>query len=136
MRALVGRHFDWAGWEALLERNGYTLDRPKGTPHPDYPHIIYPIDYGYVNDSIATDRREIDLFVGRSDVGLVGTLITTDHRRGDREFKLLYDCAPPEIYMAHGFINFDRSLLEGDLVLRYPMHVLWQASPRLSAADE
>ena len=132
--SLVTQHFDWAHWETLIEQNGYTLDRPTGTPHPDYPRIIYPIDYGYINNTIGTDRQEVDLFVGRAENGLVGTLLTTDHRKGDREFKLLYNCAPSDIYMVHGFINFDRSLLEGALVLRYPMYALWQEAnaPRVA----
>lgn len=134
LRAVVAQHFDWTGWEALIERNGYTLDRPVGTPHPDYPRIIYPIDYGYIDGTIGTDRQEVDLFVGHAENGLVGTLLTTDHRKGDREFKLLYNCAPPEVYMVYGFINFDRSHLEGALVLRHTMYALWQDAPSLPAA--
>lgn len=132
---LVAEHFDWAGWEALIAQNGYTLDRPTGTPHPDYPRIIYPIDYGYINGTVATDHQEVDLFAGRADTGLVGTLLTTDHRKGDREFKLLYNCAPPEIYMVYGFINFDRTLLEGTLVLRYPIYALWPHHDAAPAAE-
>lgn len=136
LRHLVAEHLDWSGWEQLIDRNGYTLDRPAGTAHPNYPRIIYPIDYGYVNDTMSADGQEIDLFAGRAGNGLVGALLTTDHRKGDRECKLLYNCTPPEIYMAHGFINFDPSLLEGTLVLRRTMYALWQASPLFPDTDE
>jgi inorganic pyrophosphatase len=40
--------------------------------------------------------------------------------------KLLVDCPPPDIYMAHGFINYDRTLLEGVIVLRTSMTALWE----------
>jgi hypothetical protein len=33
-------------------------------------------------------------------------------------------CTPEEIYLVNGFINFDRTLLEGTLTLRRPMHGL------------
>jgi len=122
---LVRDRFAWAAWEALLARNGYTIDRPYRSRHPHYPTIVYPIDYGYVNGTIGTDGQEVDVFVGTARNGLVGTLLTTDHRRGDREFKLLYRCTPEEIYLVNGFINFDRTLMEGLLVLRRPMHELW-----------
>ncbi len=65
------------------------------------------------------------MFVGSAKNGLVGTLLTHDRGRGDREFKLLYHCTPEEIYLVHGFVNFDRRLMEGVLVLRYPMQQLW-----------
>lgn len=35
--------------DELVQENGITVDRPKGTSHPRFPDLIYPIDYGYVN---------------------------------------------------------------------------------------
>jgi inorganic pyrophosphatase len=125
VQALVADHLDWTGWEALIDRRGITIDRPRHHPHPRYPEIIYPLDYGYVNKTMGTDGQGLDVFVGTTEVGLVGAILTTDHRQHDREVKLLYRCAPAEIYTAHGFINFDRQLLEGLLVLRHPMRTLW-----------
>lgn len=125
LRDLVARRLDWAGWEALIKRNGITVDRPYGTVHPRFPNIVYPIDYGYINDTLASDGVEVDVFIGSSTNGLVGTMLCADHRRGDRECKLLWNCTPEEIYLINGFINFDRSLMEGILVLRHPMRSLW-----------
>jgi inorganic pyrophosphatase len=127
LRALTQAHFNWTGWEALIQRRGITIDRPRHHPHPQYPGIIYPLDYGYVNGTLSTDGEAVDVFVGTADTGLVGAMLTTDYRQHDREVKLLYRCAPPEVYTAHGFINFDRRLLEGTLVLRRPMRALWAA---------
>lgn len=121
VKALAEREIRWDAWEGLIRRNGITIDRPRGAPHPDHPSIIYPIDYGYVNGTLATDGHELDLFRGAATTGLVGTMITVDHRKGDREFKLLFDCSPEEIYLVNGFINFDRELMEGVLVLRRTM---------------
>lgn len=115
------RRFDWAEWEALIRANGITVDRPRGSAHPQYPDIIYPLDYGYVNGTVSSDGDEVDVFVGSARNGLVGLMLTSDFRRGDREVKLLCDCTPEEIYLANGFINFDRKLMEGRLILRRPM---------------
>lgn len=131
LRSLVRDHFQWAAWEMCIERRGLTIDRPAHTAHPDYPSVIYPLDYGFINDTMGSDGAPIDVFVGGGSLGLVGTLLTTDHRQKDREMKLLYDCTPPEIYTAHGFINYDRTLLEGELVLRTPMPQLWAQSQSL-----
>ncbi len=123
---LARREIDWECWEALIRRNGITIDRPHGSRHPSHPSIIYPMDYGYVNGTSATDGQDLDVFRGTVRTGLAGAIISVDHRKRDREFKLLYDCSPEEIYLANGFINFDRSLMEGVLVLRKPMADLWK----------
>ncbi len=125
LRPLIKKHIDWPGWERRIEQCGLTIDRPRGTAHPDFPEIIYPMDYGYVQGTVAGDGHEVDAFVGTAaSSGLVGLILTCDHRRGKREAKLLYRCTSREVYLANGFINFDRTLLEGLLVLRRPMHTL------------
>ena len=123
--AFTAQHFRWAAWEKLIGQNGITIDRPYRSRHPRFPEIIYPLDYGYINGTRGTDGEEVDVFVGSGTGGLTALLLTTDHRRGDREFKLLWGCTPEEIYLAHGFINFDRTLMDGLLVLRHPMQELW-----------
>jgi len=130
-RTLFARSFRWEAWDAVIDTHGTVVERPAGRPHPDHRTIIYPIDYGYVPGTQATDGQAVDCFLGSappsSDAsGLVGLILTTDYRKEDREAKLLIDCTPTEIYTAHGFINYDRTLLEGLLVLRTPMHTLWE----------
>ena len=134
--------FAWRMWEEVIASNGITIDRPQGARHPDHSAIIYPMDYGYVNGTTSSDGHEIDVFCGsaatssaeRSDARdtmkrpphtLQGAILTTDHRKGDRELKFLYRCTPRDVYLVNGFINFDRRLMEGVLILRRPMHELW-----------
>ena len=124
LRPLMRDHMQWAVWTRRIHKNGITIERPRATAHPNYPSVVYPLDYGFVNDTFGTDGDALDVFVGRGTTGLVGTLLTTDHRRQDREVKLLYDCTPEDIYTAHGFINYDRSLLEGVIVLRRDLPAL------------
>jgi inorganic pyrophosphatase len=128
LRALVRDHFSWDAWARCVETRGVTVDRPAQTAHPDYASVIYPLDYGSIPGTTSTDGEPVDVFVGSGTGGLVGAILTTDHRQEKREMKLLVDCTPPEIYMAHGFINYDRTLLEGVLVLRRPMTALWAAA--------
>ncbi len=122
---LVRTHFHWDDWERLIESSGITIDRPYRSAHPAFPDILYPMDYGYVNGTASSDGCEVDVFVGASGRGLVGLVMTRDHRRRDREMKLLYRCSPEEIYLAHGFLSFDRRRIEGTLVLRHTMRSLW-----------
>lgn len=40
-----------------------TVDRPLGSAHPDYPEMIYPINYGYIADIMAPDGEEQDAYI-------------------------------------------------------------------------
>lgn len=39
------------------------IDRPKNSVHPKYREIIYPINYGYIENTISGDGEEIDVYV-------------------------------------------------------------------------
>jgi inorganic pyrophosphatase len=125
---LVTAEFPWLEWEGLISAKGVEIDRPIGSSHPRFADIVYPIDYGFVPGTIGSDGEPVDVFVGTAETGLVGAILTTDYRRGDREVKLLLDCSPEEVYLVNGFINFDQNLMEGRLVLRHDMAAIRKAS--------
>lgn len=128
LQPLVQQNLNWSAWVRCIERRGICIDRPARTRHPDYPSIVYPLDYGYVPGTIGADQDPVDVFCGTGGFGLVGAVLTTDFRQEDQEITFLVDCTPTEIYTVHGFINYDRSLLEGVLALRVPMSTLWEQS--------
>ena len=39
------------------------VDRPLGSCHPDYPDLIYPVNYGYVPGILAGDGEEQDAYI-------------------------------------------------------------------------
>jgi inorganic pyrophosphatase len=38
----------WSRLDELLATSRLVIDRPKGTRHPRYPEVIFPLDYGYL----------------------------------------------------------------------------------------
>lgn len=116
---------DWEQWEGMIRLKGITIERASGTPHPDHPDIVYPINYGFVNGTDTVDGAEMDVFKGTADNGLVAAIFTEDRRKGDLEAKLIVDCSPREIYVVNGFINFAPDLMQGRLLMRHPMKSLW-----------
>ena len=39
------------------------VDRPLGSAHPEYPELIYPVNYGYVPGTRAGDGEEQDAYI-------------------------------------------------------------------------
>ncbi|MNT94508.1 hypothetical protein D3C72_2362140 [compost metagenome] len=39
---------------------------------------------------------------------------------------MLYNCTPQEVYLVHGFLNYNPDLMSGRLVMRMPMTELWE----------
>lgn len=132
--SMIAARLRWSEWEALVEANGIQIDRSLGSVHPIHPEIIYPINYGFVSNTLGTEGDELDVFVGSGKAGLVAAIFTTDYRRGDRECKLIYNCTHAEVYLVNGFINYDRNFMEGTLVMRHPLRSLWEDQQATAAA--
>jgi inorganic pyrophosphatase len=65
-------------FERLIREHSITIDRPKGTAHPRFPDLIYPINYGYINNTQSQDGEGIDVFLGDDDARVVGIICTVD----------------------------------------------------------
>ena len=39
------------------------IDRPLGTTHPNHNDIIYPVNYGYIENIFAGDGEEQDAYI-------------------------------------------------------------------------
>jgi len=52
----------WEKLENLIAASNPVIDRPKGTAHPHYPDLIYPLDYGFLEDTTSPDGAGIDVW--------------------------------------------------------------------------
>lgn len=67
------------------------IDRPMGSKHPEY-GSIYPINYGYIANTISGDGKEIDAYILGEFEPLdkyTGVVIAVVHRKNDNEDKLV-----------------------------------------------
>lgn len=95
----------WRHLDTLLEQTHIVIDRPKGSIHPRMPDITYPLDYGYLEDTIAGDGEGIDVWMGSltdSQV-LVATIATVDLYNRALELKLIVNCSDAEIQIIMDF---------------------------------
>jgi inorganic pyrophosphatase len=94
----------WKTFSDLAAANPITMDRPKGTAHPEFPELIYPFDYGYIENTFAGDGEGIDVWFGSSnDKMLTGILCTFDTLGRDAEIKLLVGCTHEDIETIRNF---------------------------------
>lgn len=68
------------------------IDRPLGSYHPQHQDMMYPVNYGYINDIIALDDEYQDAYVLGVDKPLKsfkGVVIGIINRTNDNEDKLI-----------------------------------------------
>ena len=68
------------------------VDRPIGSSHPEYPKHIYPVNYGYVPNTISGDGEELDCYILGEYEPLkeyTGKCIAVLHRLNDDDDKLI-----------------------------------------------
>ncbi len=69
-----------------------TVDRPLGSYHPDHPDLYYPINYGFIKNTMSADGEEIDAYVlgiHKPITELTGRVIAIIRRLNDVEDKLV-----------------------------------------------
>lgn len=82
----------------LVEISDIIIDRKKGTVHPRYDDVIYPLDYGYLENTSTTDGKGIDIWRGSDGTTVLSAIVCTcDLYKRDLEFKLLIGCDQSDI---------------------------------------
>lgn len=96
----------WDYLNQLIATHPWVIDRPKGSAHPRYPELIYPMDYGYLQGTSTLDGGGIDLWVGSlPNQQISGIAITVDLDKHDAEIKLLIACTAHETQTILNFLN-------------------------------
>ena len=96
------------------------MDRPMGSKHPKW-NFIYPINYGYVPNTISGDGEELDAYI----VGIFepveeyeGKCIAAIHRLDDDDDKLVI--APEEKIYAkqqiEALVEFQERFFEHEII--------------------
>ncbi len=112
----------WEFLDRLVATSRRVIDRPKGSTHPRYPDQVYPVDYGYLDETTAMDGAGIDIWVGTLNPAQVnGVICTVDLKKRDTELKILIGCSEQEIGSILNFVN------DGELMRGYIIHRLTES---------
>ena len=97
MTAQLGRAF-WDEMASLIVSRPIVIDQPQGSVHPRNPDLIYPLNYGYLEGTLAADGDGIDVWIGsQGKNALSGILCTYDTLERDAEIKLLLGCTQDDV---------------------------------------
>jgi len=86
----------WQMLDELLSSSELVIDRPKGSHHPKYPALVYPVDYGFLENTTSMDGGGIDIWRGTHGSDIDAVIITIDMMKKDSEIKLLVGCDEKE----------------------------------------
>ncbi|MCJ7606138.1 MAG: hypothetical protein MUO19_08945 [Dehalococcoidales bacterium] len=108
----------WTRLDTLLATSEVVLDRPKGTAHPGYPDLVFPLDYGYLEGTSGGDGQGIDVWQGSADHrDLTAIVCTVDMKKRDAEYKLIIGCTGEELGIIEEFHN---GRYQAAIVIRRP----------------
>ena len=96
----------WSRLDEIIKSSEIVIDRPRGTAHPKYPDLIFPLDYGYLKGTTGGDGDGIDIWIGSAKHRkLVAVASTVDMKKKDAELKLIIGCTAKEIGIIENFHN-------------------------------
>ena len=87
----------WEHLDRIVAESRIIVDNPRGTPDGDSSSFVYPVDYGYLEDTSSMDGVGIDVFVGSDPGQMVDAIVcTVDLLKRDSEIKVLIGCTEEE----------------------------------------
>ena len=105
----------WSALDTLIGESRLVIDRPKNTAHPRYPNFVYPVDYGYLEQTSSMDGGGIDVWLGSDAAHLLDAIVcTVDLKKRDSEIKLIIGCTEQEkelVYQTHNQSHYMKGIL-------------------------
>lgn len=106
VKELENNIYFWQKLDTLMLSGKLVIERPKDSAHPNYPEMIYPVDYGYLKDTLSSDQEPIDAFKGSLRTNQVNQItVAADILKKDLEVKLLIGCTDEETLAIMQMLN-------------------------------
>ena len=104
----------WSALDKLVSESKIVIDRPKSSHHPKYPTFLYPVDYGYLENTSSMDGGGIDVWKGTDGDTIDAIICTVDLVKKDSEIKILIGCNEDEkqlVLDAHNNSEYMKGIL-------------------------
>ena len=97
MKQLENNAYFWQKLDSLYFSSSVVIDRPKNSKHPKYDDMVYPVNYGYLTDTLSSDGAHVDVFIGSELSKKIKSIaVCTDILKRDCEIKVLIGCNDDE----------------------------------------
>lgn len=106
MNTIENNAFFWQKLDTLLLASSFELKQAAGTAHPEFANLIYPVNYGTLQDTLSPDQQGIAMFKGSISSHQVNAiLVAADILNKDVEVKFLVGCSVSEEENILRFVN-------------------------------
>ena len=96
----------WQKVDTLFLSSNLIISRHKGDTHPIFRNMIYPVEYGRLDDTLGTGTEGLSVYVGSDTPGKVtAVVIAADILMKTIDIKLLTACTEKEVYEVLRFLN-------------------------------
>ncbi len=112
---LENNAYFWQKIDILLLSSDIIINRKKDSTHPVYNNLIYPVDYGYLKDTMLDTNEHIAIYRGsKKSLTVEAVVVCIDILKKDMEVKLLAGCTEKEELAILEFLNqtdFQKSII-------------------------
>jgi inorganic pyrophosphatase len=106
MNQLENNAFFWQKLDSIYFASSIVITQPQGSMHSTFANLVYPVDYGYLNDTLSQDLLGIAIYKGKgSAYSVEAILVAADILKKDIEVKLLVGCSQEEVDKILRFVN-------------------------------
>lgn len=106
MNQIENNAFFWQKLDTLFFSSSVIINQPAGSKHPKFSNLVYPVDYGFLSDTLSTEQKGISIYRGSMVSHQVSTLIVAaDILAKDIEVKLMVGCTHEEEDKILRFVN-------------------------------
>ena len=96
----------WQKLDTLYLSSGYQIIRKKGEVHPRFQNLIYPVDYGYINDTKSFGKDGVSVYAGSGNRYEISALVVAaDILIKELDVKVLVGCTEEEVDQVLRFLN-------------------------------
>jgi inorganic pyrophosphatase len=106
MNQLENNVFFWQKIDSLYLSSTVIIIKEIGDTHANYTNLVYPVRYGYLQDTLSQDGQGISIYKGSEPSQYVSAIVVAaDILKKDIEVKLLVGCTQEEEEKILKFVN-------------------------------
>ncbi|MCR5373489.1 MAG: Inorganic pyrophosphatase [Solobacterium sp.] len=106
MKKYDNNAFFWQKVDTLFLLGRVNIEKHKGDTHPIYANMIYPVDYGHLNETLSITDKGLSVYVGtRRPATVTSLIVAVDILEKSMDVKMLVGCTEEETNDILHFLN-------------------------------